>query len=106
MTMDKRIIALTIAAIFLALIPSAGAAGPRTYTTVSGICLSVLPHTHIPMKSMNAVLVYYTIHQPLHMPKHGVFIMQHVTFTGDFVGHVRYCMINGEFAGTPVLVHE
>jgi len=105
MHMDKRLIALTTAALLLALIPLASAtpAGPRTYTTVSGICLSLLPHSIIPMKSMNAVWVYYTIHQPFHAPKHGVFLMQHVTFTGEFVGHVRYCMINGQFAGIPIL---
>jgi hypothetical protein len=105
--MNKRIIAIATAAALLALIPLAGATptGPRTYTTVYGICLSVLPHAIVPMKSMNAVIVYYTIHQPLHPAKHGVFLMQHVTFTGEFVGHVRYCMINGEFAGTPIIAN-
>lgn len=105
MHMDKRLTALTVAALFLTLIPLATAAVPtpdsRTYTKVAGICLTALPHNHVPLKTLNAVMVYYTVHEPLHLPKHGVFMMQHVTFTGQFVGHVGHLMIVGEFEGTP-----
>jgi hypothetical protein len=105
--MNKRLVALITAAVILAMIPLASAGhasqGSRTYTKVSGICLSALPHNYLPTKSMNAVLVYYTIHQPFQLPRHGVFMMQHVTFTGAFVGQIRHCYIYGEFAGTPIL---
>ena len=106
MHMDKRLVALITTGLILAMIPLATAASPaadsRSYTKVTGICITPLPHNHLPLKTLNAILVYYTIHEPLHLPKHGVFIMERVTFTGDFTGFVSHTLINGEFAGTPI----
>jgi hypothetical protein len=105
--MDKRLVILITVGFILAMIPLASAAGPadnsRTYTKVTGICITPLPHNHLPLKALNAVIVFYTVHEPLHLPKHGVLIMEHVAFTGDFNGFVSHTLIHGEFAGTPIL---
>jgi len=103
MHMDKRLSLIIAAMLVLVMVPVASAAGPKTYTTVVGLTLTLLPHNHGSMHAMNALLVYYTIHQPLHSPKHGVYLMQRVAFTGDFSGHVHHFIINGQFAGIPIL---
>jgi hypothetical protein len=108
MHMDKRLSLITAAMLILTMLPIVGAAaeplgGPKTYTTVVGLTLTLLPHNLGSMHAMNALVVYYTIHQPLHAPRHGVFLMQHVTFTGAFNGHVHHLLINGQFAGKPIV---
>lgn len=108
MHMDKRISILAAVVLILAMIPIASATpeplgGARTYTKVVGISFTVLPHNVLHLKTMNAFIVFYAIHEPLHAPKTGVFLMQHVTFSGDFTGHVRHCVIDGQFAGLPTV---
>jgi hypothetical protein len=104
MHMDKRLVILSAAVLILAMTPLTSAAplgGPKTYTTVVGITLTLLPHNHLSLKSMNAIVVFYTIHQPLRSPKHGIYLLQHISFTGEFTGHIHHCVINGQFAGLP-----
>ena len=108
MHMDKRITLIAAALIILTMIPIVGATpeplgGARTYTKVVGISFTLLPHNYLHLKTMNALVVFYAIHEPFHATKTGVYLLQHVTFTGDFVGHVRHCVINGQFAGLPTL---